>query len=345
MRNRLRTAPRAWPTPAISSTVLRVGELLVPSAGQVRAAAGLICIALVSASSARARDSALPRLELHWDAPDNCLDHDSARDAIEAALGASAAQAKTHAVVRVRISQVDDDRWSADIWMYDETGGGERSFDGATCTQVAQAAVMIVAFALDETRAAEPASQSADSAAVPKHDEHDRARFGVGVRARGDIGSLPAVDAGMALVLEARYRRFGAEVEGSAWLPQITYSGPVSGSGGEFALYTGGLRGCFDLLGHGATWIVGPCAGAEAGMTTGSGVGVTERRSSRVFWATGLLGTGLRFLGGAPLEVGLLAEIGVPFHRAAWQLDDFGPVFQPAPVIGRASLGLSYLFP
>jgi hypothetical protein len=322
-----------------------VGELLVPRADLVRAAAGLICMALLTASSARARDSALPRLELHWDAPDGCLDQNSAREAIEAALGASTAQAKTHAVVRVRISQVDENRFNADIWMYDETGGGERSFDGATCMQVAQATVMIVAFALDEARAAEPASQPADAAAESQRGERERARLGVGVRARGDIGSLPAVDAGMALVLEARYRRFGAELEGSAWLPQITYSGPVSGSGGEFALYTGGLRGCFDLLGQGETWIVGPCAGAEVGMTTGSGVGVTERRSSRVFWATGLLGTGVRFLGGAPLEVGLLAEIGVPFHRAAWQLDDFGPVFQPAPVIGGASLGLSYLFP
>lgn len=275
------------------------------------------------------------------------MDRDAARSAIEGAMGASAVQAKTHAVVRVHISQSDDDRFNADIWMYDETGGGERSFDGATCLQVAQATVMIVAFALDDARANEDANAPADPAqpAASEHDDHDRMRFGVGVRARGDIGSLPALDAGMALVLEARYRRFAAELEGSAWLPQITYSGPVSGSGGEFALYTGGLRGCFDLLGNGAAWTLGPCAGAEAGMTTGSGVGVSERRNSRVFWATGLFGAGVRFLGGSPLEVGLLAEAGVPFHRAAWQLDDFGPVFQPAPVIGRASLGLSYLFP
>ena len=275
------------------------------------------------------------------------MDRDAARNAIEAAIGPSAAQAKTHAVVRVASRRsTTRDRWSADIWMYDETGGGERSFDGATCMQVAQAdgdgrRIRAGRSACERRRRAAVRRRAARVAA---HGDHERTRFGIGVRARGDIGSLPALDAGMALVLEARYRRFGAELEGSAWLPQITYSGPVSGSGGEFALYTGGLRGCFDLLGTG-TWSLGPCAGAEAGMTTGSGVGLTERRSSRVFWATGLFGAGVRFLGGSPLELGLLAEMGVPFHRAAWQLDDFGPVFQPSPVIGRASLGLSYLFP
>ena len=106
----------------------------------------------------------------------------------------------------------------------------------------------------------------------------------------------------------------------------------------------GGLRGCFDLLGTGHVE-PGPCAGAEAGMTTGSGVGLTECRSSRVFWATGLFGAGVRFLGGSPLELGLLAEMGVPFHRAAWQIDDlwsgFSAVAGHRPRVARSELLVS----
>jgi hypothetical protein len=310
----------------------------------------VVSLLLGTSSRALAREPAAARFELEWDAPEGCLDREAARNAIADALGAASATVAAHAVVRVRITQGEDGRFSADIWMYDDAGGGERSFEGASCAQVAQATTLIVAMALASTRAADaaatPQALEPEHAATPAQQlRADRVRFGAGVHAQADIGSLPQTDAGIALVLEVQLGRVRIEGEGSTWLPQTTYDGQASGGGGRFALYAGGVRGCIDVLPRGTEFDLGPCAGAEVGATTGSGVGLYSWRSQSEFWGAGLLGLSLRFLALQPFAIGLLAELGAPFHRAAWQIDDIGQVFQPSPFIGRASLGLNYLFP
>jgi hypothetical protein len=311
-------------------------------------------VALLTSSTALARTPPPPRLELDWDAPQECPDREAARGAIEAALGTKTEtdDMPGPAVVRVKVTQSESGRYAADIWMYDATGSGERSFEGADCAQVTQAAALIVAFALKDqdtdaaTKRAQPAADHGAAASAAPADDHPN--LALGARVAGDVGSLPQADAGLALVLEVWHGRLSAELAGSAWLPRTTSTGPLPpGSGGEFTLYTGAVRGCFALTSDvSRTWNLGPCAGAEAGMIAGSGVGtsISPQHSAHGFWGAGLFGFSLRYLGALPLVFGILTELGVPIHRAEWQVDDLGRVFQPSVVVGRASLGMSWQF-
>lgn len=307
----------------------------------------VVGVVFLTSATALALGPSPPRFELYWHAPAECLDRDAARNAIEAALGTKTSASGSQAVVRVKIAQTENGRFAADIWMYDPKGSGERSLEGADCPQVAQAVVLIVAFALKADHDAGSATTQTQTEERRDPQIADRTRFSIGVRAAGDIGSLPKPDAGFALVLEARNERLSAEIALSAWLPRASYNGPVPGSGGEFALYTGALRGCFDLLSaQGRAWSLGPCAGAEAGMTSGNGIGFKGHSSAHEPWGAGLFGLSLRYLGALPLALGIRAELGLPVYRPAWQIDNFGTViFQPSALVGRASLDVSWQFP
>jgi hypothetical protein len=308
---------------------------------------GVVFAVVVNAAIARAQIKS--HVELEWNVPAGCLDSEAARAAIGNALGARALERSVPVVVRVTITQLDIQRWNADLWMYDAAGSGERSVVGTTCDGVAQASLLIVTLALiagAESQA--PPKQPAPASNVPG-DLQARLRFAGGARVLGDVGSLPAAGPphlGFALVLAVQYRQLSAEADASFWLPRVSQQGLAAGSGGRLFLYTGALRGCLDLLqAAGGPFNVGPCAGAELGAMVGRGFGLAERRTRSVFWGAGLLGISGRYLGAAPLWIGLLIEVGLPLHRAAWQVDDVGTVFQVSPLVGRASLGVGWQFP
>jgi hypothetical protein len=308
-------------------------------------------VALLWSSNVRALGRTRPRFELDWRAPEGCLDREAARRAVEAALGTQPESSRPTTVVRVKITATASDGFAADIWIYDPTASGERSFEGADCAQVAQAAILVIAFALNadaDASAAPPPTEPADErpSTPTKGRTRDGLGFALGVSVTGDLGSLPQPDAGITLSLGARHGALSAELEASAWLPQTIDAGPVLGSGGKFALYTGALRGCMDLLpAKLRAWELGPCAGGEVGATSGTGVGLSTRNTERVFWGAGLFGLSLRYLGASPLALGMLAELGVPVHRAEWQIDNFRTVFEASAVVGRTALGVSWLFP
>jgi hypothetical protein len=299
------------------------------------------------ATVAFAQGDAQSRFALEWNVPQGCLDRDDARAAIERALGTSAAARNPATVVRVTIAEASNERWNADIWMYDANGSGERSVEGATCAQAAQATTLIVALALADGPTLAPDTQVAKPAAAHLQPA-ERVRVGIGARLIGDVGSLPGPDLGLALLLVLQHRGLRAEAEGSGFWPRIAHDAPAANSGGRFYLLSGGLRGCIDLVpAADAALRLGPCAGAEVGATFANGVGALgTRRSSVVFWAAGLLGLSARYLGRGPLWLGILAELGLPLHRAAWQVDDVaGTVFQPKPVVGRVSLSVGWFIP
>jgi hypothetical protein len=316
---------------------------------RIDAAIVSVILALAALPTSLARAQTTSRFELEWSVPAGCLDRESARAAIDDALDASGAAYHAPAVVRVTITEASSGRWNADIWMYDATGSGERSFEGTSCEQVAQAAALIVALAIATAPEIEPAD-----AKMPRSPERaatsgaaDRVRVTAGARWLGDLGSLPEPDLGLGIVVSLQYRRARAEGDASAWLPRTARDGLVADSGGRFSLYAGALRGCIDLLRSAgdAALTLGPCAGAEAGVMVGRGFGLAVRRAKGVFWGAGFLGLSARYLGAAPLWMGFLGELGLPFHRAAWQVDDVRTVFRPAPVVARVALGVGWLFP
>jgi hypothetical protein len=312
---------------------------------RVPALVALVCV--MRGSLALAQVPAASKLELEWHAPSGCLDRETARAAIDRALSLSAVVRVAPAVVHVTIGAADSERWDAEIWMYDAHGSGERSVVGTSCLEVAQATVLIVALALASTPELEPATPRAGAASSQQSDRNrNRLRFAASVRVAGDTGSLPKADLGFGLTLGMEAGRARAEADLGLWLPRTASDGLAADSGGRLFLYGATLRGCYDLLRASAgAFRLGPCASAELGATLGRGLGLAVRRTRSVFWGASLLGLSARYFGAAPLWFGLLAELGLPWHRASWSVEDVGTVFQPSVLVGRMSLGVGWLFP
>ena len=306
------------------------------------AGATVLIAAAAQASVARADDRGAPALQLQWEAPAGCPDRDAARAAIEAALGSQRGARTSAVVARVRIARLADCVWHAELWMYGARGSGERSLKGRSCAHVAEATALVIAMTLDvsdEERGGPPSPAQPGTRAAPP-----APRFSLGVRATADAGSLPAPTAGAGVALGIELGALHAAVELTAWLPQFEAGAVQPGPGGRFGLWTAGARGCFVLLGFGALQL-GPCLGAEVGVATGRGVGISEPDTDEHVWLAGLGGLSLRHAGTSPLAVELALAAGVPLRRPTWEIEALAEVFRAAPVFGRAGLSLSWRFP
>lgn len=327
---------------------MRVGLCQHALAGSVtRRIDFVLLFAIGSLASTPAATAQAPgRFELQWNAPAACPDRDSARAAIDSALGARGAVEHAAVVVRVTVAEIAPERWTADIWMYGAAGSGERSVEATSCEQVAEAATLIVALAIAMTPDVEDSATPSEPTAIPP-ERTPYVQFTAGLRISGDVGSLPRADLGLAIVLGLQSRLWRVDAALTGWLPRDAYDGPAAASGGRFTLLSGGLRGCVDLLqaDHPGAFSLGPCANVEAGATIGQGFGLSVHRTQSVFWGAGLLGLALRYRVASPLWLELLTEAGLPWHRAAWQVDDVGTVFRPSAVVGRASFALGWAFP
>jgi hypothetical protein len=303
---------------------------------------GVIAAWFVSLS-ARADDSG--RFRLDWFAPATCPERATVQAAIEKALQPGAVSAGAPMVVRVRVSQVQANSWTGEIWMYNDVSSGERTIEGRTCTQVVDAVTLIVSLALDAQRQAAPEPPRAARVPAARARPDEPLHLFAALRALGDKGSLPQPDVGLGLVLAAQYRLLSVELQGSAWLPRRVQGGPVADSGGEFQLYTGAARGCIDALSWPTNGVaLGPCAGAELGGMRGSSYGLSHPAPRTALWAAGLAGLSLRYVSSASLFAALLAEASVPWRRPGWQIMDFGLVFRPNRAAWRLSLSLGWRF-
>lgn len=297
----------------------------------------LAAAALAVCCRARARE-VTPELKLSWSAPEGCPDQSAARAAIEDALAKNQADGAKAMVVRVRIAESEPGHWVGDIWMYDAGSSGERSIEGSNCREVARAITLVVALALDESKA--PPRKLHAPVVKPAQ---PRPQFALEVALAGDLGSLSQPAPGLALIAGLQLERWSLELQASAWLPRSAKVGAV---GGTFQLYTGAARGCMDLLGlGGAGPRFGPCLSAELGGMIGAGTGLAHRESENILWIAGLAGAYLRLIFAPPVMGTLHFDVGVPFRRPAWQIAELGPVFQPDPVVWRLLLGLGWSFP
>jgi hypothetical protein len=302
------------------------------------------------------------RLPLEWSAEGNCPDRAAAESSILDMLGQRVPSEASADLVRVEIMSLPNGRWSATITTRGESGSGQRRLEGSTCERVAEAAILIVAMTLDAEKVvqevktkraaaknatiteAQPVPVASTAEAQPAPIDRPRALLGVQVPA--DVGSLPGPTIGLGVVFGMEAWRVHVEGQGTFWAPRVALTGPTAGSGGEIGLFTAGVQGCVDAVVASAGEIrLGPCLGAEAGVTTGTSVGINPAVQRRGTWVAGLGGLSLRRTAASGLSYGVLAELGVPVRRPAFVIDHFGPVFQASPAVLRMSLNLAWIFP
>lgn len=192
------------------------------------------------------------------------------------------------------------------------------------------------------------AVESTDELAAARPDRGDAQgpRFGASAALVADAGSLPGVGVGVSLGASLGIDALDLNLLGtylpprgvSLEAPPVTSSVPVA----EIELLAGSLLACVPRLVRAPELAFGACAGVEVGWLAGRGMGVDVSRSGGSWWTAARADAGARWrlARGFGLDVRLSAL--VPWDRDEFTVIGIGRVFRVAPVVGRATLGLTY---
>lgn len=251
-------------------------------------------------------------VELGWQAPADCPDAAAAQAVVARLLGDAVHDPERAVRADVRIER-DTTGFRARVRI----DQGERELVAQSCEEIADAAALIVAMAIDpriggageptaipeppptiDPPAAVPIATTPPAEAIaierpapPPPPRPRRARPRAILRAGGGvgIGAVRAASAVTMLAVAIAGRRWRVELDGAAWLPR-TRPGPDA-TGIRVVGWSVGLRGCGSPVA--ARVEVPICAGVRAGALHGRGVGDLDAHRRRVPWIAATLGTGL----------------------------------------------------
>jgi hypothetical protein len=226
-----------------------------------------------------------------------------------------------------------------------------RSFAGASCADVTDAAAVAIALTIgdppstDSTVAPRPAPEpvvdSSASSVTARRDRYEprsvsRPSWRLGASVVVDTAVTPRAVVGGAGRLVFGFGRFRAELEGAAFAPSESVD--ARGRGGRFQLMYAAPFAC--LASPFGAVSVDWCAGYELGRVTAEGVGVGVPRERAGLWQ------GLRADVGLVVPVtpsiSLAGRLGAALGlaRPRFVLDEPTAVHQPAVVSLRTSLGV-----
>ncbi len=336
------------------------------------AAAGLGALALLASEPAAAE-----MLRIDWEAPEVCPDAREVRLDLARLLGRRLEDsAGTVRSVRARVV-FEEGAWTVDLRLETEAGTRSRELSDASCRAVTDAAVSVIALAVDPELGSEP-SEAADStgsegaddetAADNEHrewpDESEAPPAGdtskdepasataasedqplgwaVGAVLALDALALPSPAPGLGLRLGLRpgpWRLYA----GGLWFPARTES--VAGGVGqaEFSLWLGSVSGCYAVLEGSIESSL--CLESEVGRLAAKTTGLTAPgQGSSPWWAVGG-GVELGWqLSPAWALVGRGSAL-APLVRKDFVIGGIGSVHEPPAVTGRAEIGLEMRLP
>jgi hypothetical protein len=121
-------------------------------------------------------------------------------------------------------------------------------------------------------------------------------------------------------------------------------AGRAPGAGADLALAAAALSVCAAPFATGSSWSLAGCAGWELGRLSGEGTGVVRPHTGAALWSAPRADATLAWaLGSTGLELGVMLTLAVPLVRDDFVLAGLGSVHRPAPVVGRAALGINWM--
>lgn len=318
-------------------------------------AAGGVAVALVCPAAL-----AEP-LALTWNAPAECPQVAAAEARVRRLAGAAPTAEAAELVASVTIAKTAENRWSATLTL----GASTRVLDGESCEGVAEAAIVILAMAMEPQSARQPQPEPANVAepepepaatapvaAAPAPPAAERvseaaaasvsapraeaAPWGASLRSFGEWGMLPAPSVGGVVAVHAAWGSHRVELSALGLLPRDAVLDEGT-QGGEFSWFGFQLMGC-QLLARPAF----VCGGVEVGRLSGTGFGSREERTGHAFWAApGIEALIAPALGNA-LSLDISAGIFIPLLKPQFAIEGVGVVHQPGPVSARVELGIGW---
>lgn len=249
--------------------------------------------------------------------------------------------------------------YGLDITLVSDEGVLRRHLEGASCREVTEAGIVVVALALDglELPPEESPRQAPtrEPAPIPLEEEEDTEAPATTVRGRDlldlsfvlgggiDTSSLPHVGGGLLGGLVLSIGRFELEIQG-VYLPRSEASSVANHltAGGIFWLWAIGARACYEPL-H-TVFELSLCVGVEAGQVGARGTGIERPRQDLSTWVAPEVAFvaawrphrrfGLRF------DITAL----VPVTRPTFIIDDVGEVHRTPPFTLRLALSAEVHF-
>ena len=289
------------------------------------------------------------RLGLEWSAPEHCPAAADVRTAIDANLGRDEFGPGVDAV-RVDAVVVEDPQgWRLSVAVTLPEGGVQRDLVSADCSELDDAAGLIIAVALDPLRVIETIDARIVPVDAEQEDEPEAApmteppapeppaaspipsRRAVDVDLRlagvGEFGSLGVLRGGVGLGAGVVGRAFRVDVNAQYWAPRRLFAFAAEPDAGVAVQQGGvGLRGC--LRPRLRALEVSSCVGFEVGAAGARGIGLGQRRRSAVPWAAAVVGQELAWT--SRRKVGLWVGVDGMLHvvRPRFTIADLGVAAQ-----------------
>ncbi|MCH9682206.1 MAG: hypothetical protein K0V04_12280 [Deltaproteobacteria bacterium] len=316
-------------------------------------------------------------IELQWSAPPQCPQHGDVRAAIDLNLAHESFDDRVHAVQVVGSVEPIAGRWILRVRTELPTGLVQREVESDTCTELAAAAGLIVAVALDPLRvlhtveppaavvvgpplgprppaeltpSAEPvvappvvepevapAIESPPEVAEPPPKPARRA-LDLRLGVLGEFGTLAVARVGGWGSVGYVGKRFRVDLAGQYWGPRRVLPFEQEPSAGV-AVQRGGVAGRACLVPTDGPWELDTCVGIEAGVDRARGVGLGRSRVTHAPWLAAAIGPQVSWLSARGVGVWVAADAMVHLVRPTWSVTDLGRVAQTGPVGFRVVLG------
>lgn len=307
-------------------------------------------------------------LEVTWTAPAGCPQGESVQAAIASNLAREDfGDALDEVLVRGEIVAASPG-WRLNVSVRLPDGAVDRELTADTCDELAAAAGLIIAVALDPLRVqkvrappqpepvptgppqawANPprpatAEPEPEPERPPEPDEPPRV-FDLRLAAMLDVGSLPTVRGGAEAGFGVVGRWFRADASALYWAPRAIRSfGSAPDAGARLQQAGLGARLC--LKPELGAFEASSCGGLQGGMSWSRGVGLDSPQTTALPWLTATAGMEVAWVSRA--AVGLFAGVDAQFHlvRPRVNIDGLGEALKVAPVGARALVGLLIRLP
>lgn len=317
-------------------------------------------LALATALVASIEPTVAERLRVGWASPPGCPTVDDVRVAIDRNLAGDVIDGPWDSIAVEGRIEATAAGWALHVRVGLPDGHLERALASDACDELADAAGLVVAVALDPLRDASPRPvvpgpippppaedrEAAprlrpDGDAKPRPTAH-RTRPPIDLRlgVLGELGSLGTPRVGGWLGIGVVGRRARLDVAGQYWAPRRLH--PFDGApAAGVALAQGGasIRGCVLALQGPLT--LATCVGAEAGAARGRGIGLARVQASWAPWAAVVLGPELSWISRRRVGLWVAADAMVHVVRPRWRVRDLGIGARTGPVGLRLVAGPS----
>jgi hypothetical protein len=250
---------------------------------------------------------------------------------------------------RAEVQKLSEESFRVELTTVAHGVEGRRVLEERSCTRMAEATALILAWMVDPdavdapAQAADQKTEPASPPVTPSPRTRHSPKLEFGVRGVFDSGTLPALGWGVGVESGVRWSALRVVARGGLWAHQVMDVAASAGSataGASFGLFALGIDTCV------VPWRpeIAGCAGIELDRLEGTGFGVDVPRTDSASWVAFSLGVDGRIVLVGPLGLTIGARLVVPTRRETFGLDGVAVVHRPSVVAGRGAIGLDVVF-